>query len=348
VEILVVCEPTQVKVRTLTLAGPDRLVVDVLARPSAEDRPVVARAAPASGGAPPKSAASQESATPPAPKEVTPPQADRPARPAPSPSPPAKEVPSAGPAPSEPNAEENPAPLTIVLDPGHGGHDPGAIGPTGLMEKDVALDLALRLRRLLQSRLGVRVRMTRTEDVFVSLPERTAFANQVKADFLVSIHVNAASARGAVGFETFYFSREPSDNDARASAQQENLVIENNGATGKDLESLLKTTLADMAVTRDMKESSNLAERILSSLEKVLRVENRGVKSGPFYVLATAAMPAVLVESAFITNPREERRLQRDDYRQRIAHALYEGIAAYKIRYEQQLGLRNGPTGVRS
>jgi N-acetylmuramoyl-L-alanine amidase len=182
----------------------------------------------------------------------------------------------------------------------------------------------------------------------VSLAERTAFANHVKADFLVSIHVNAANARGAVGVETFYFSREPSDNDARASAQQENLVIENNGATGKDLESLLKTTLADMAVTRDMKESSNLAERILSSLERVLRVENRGVKSGPFYVLATAAMPAVLVESAFITNPREERRLQRDDYRQRIAHALYEGIAAYKIRYEQQLGLRNGPTGVRS
>jgi N-acetylmuramoyl-L-alanine amidase len=92
-----------------------------------------------------------------------------------------------------------------------------------------------------------------------------------------------------------------------------NLVIENNGTTGKDLESLLKTTLADMAVTRDMKESSNLAERILSALEKILRVENRGVKSGPFYVLATAAMPAVLVESAFITNPREERKLQRED-----------------------------------
>jgi N-acetylmuramoyl-L-alanine amidase len=349
VEILVVCEPTQVKVRTLTLAGPDRLVVDVMARPSAEDRPVVAQVAPAPsarGGARPKSTASRASVTPPAPKEVTPPQADRPLRPAPSP--PAKEASSAAPAPSEPNAEENLAPLTIVLDPGHGGHDTGAIGPTGLMEKDVALDLALRLRRLLQSRLGVRVRMTRTEDVFVSLPERTAFANQVKADFLVSIHVNAASARGAVGVETFYFSREPSDNDARASAQRENLVIENNGATGKDLESLLKTTLADMAVTRDMKESSNLAERILSSLEKVLRVENRGVKSGPFYVLATAAMPAVLVESAFITNPKEERRLQRDDHRQRIAHALYEGIAAYKIRYEQRLGLRNGPTGVRS
>jgi len=97
-----------------------------------------------------------------------------------------------------------------------------------------------------------------------------------------------------------------------------------------------------------MKESGNLAERILSSLETILRVENRGVKSGPFYVLATAAMPAVLVESAFITNPREERNLQREAYRQRIAHALFEGIAAYKVRYEQRLGLRNAPADVGS
>jgi N-acetylmuramoyl-L-alanine amidase len=190
--------------------------------------------------------------------------------------------------------------------------------------------------------------MTRTDDVFVPLPERSAFANRVKADFLVSLHVNAANKRGAVGFETFYFTREPSDNDARASAQRENLVVENNGTTGKDLESLLKTTLADMAVTRDMKESSNLAERILSALEKILRVENRGVKSGPFYVLATAAMPAVLVESAFITNPREERKLQREEYREHIARALFDGIAAYKVRYQQRLGLQGAPTGVGS
>jgi N-acetylmuramoyl-L-alanine amidase len=238
--------------------------------------------------------------------------------------------------------------LTIVLDPGHGGHDTGAIGPTGLMEKDVVLDLAFRLRRLLQDRLGVRVLMTRTEDVFVPLADRSALANRAKADFLISLHVNAASKRGAVGFETFFFAREPSDNDARASAQRENLVVESNGATGKDLESLLRTTLADMAVTRDIKESSNLAERLLASLEKILRVDNRGVKSGPFHVLATAAMPAVLVESAFITNPKEERKLQREEHRQRIADALYEGIAVYKVRYEQRLGLRDVPAGVGS
>jgi N-acetylmuramoyl-L-alanine amidase len=229
--------------------------------------------------------------------------------------------------------------LTIVLDPGHGGHDTGAIGPSGLMEKDVVLDLALRLRRLLMERLGARVLMTRTEDVFIPLPERTAFANRAKADFFVSLHANAATKRNAVGFETYYFTREPSDSDARASAQRENLVIESDGARGSDQESLLRITLADMAVSRDMRESGEMAEFVLTALDKLLRVENRGVKSGPFYVLATAAMPAILVESAFITNPREERRLQRSEYRQRIAEALFEGIAKYKVRYDRRVGM---------
>jgi len=232
-----------------------------------------------------------------------------------------------------------PSALTIVLDPGHGGHDTGAIGPSGLMEKDVVLDLAIRLRRLLVEQLGAQVLMTRTEDVFVPLPERTAIANRARADFFISIHANAAMKRSAIGFETFFFSREPSDSDARASAQRENLLIEPDGARGSDQESLLRMTLADMAVTRDMRESSQLAEHLLASLDKLLRVENRGVKSGPFYVLATAAMPAILVESAFITNPREERKLQRTEYRQRLAAAMFEGIAKYKVRYERRVGM---------
>jgi N-acetylmuramoyl-L-alanine amidase len=212
------------------------------------------------------------------------------------------------------------------------------------MEKDVVLDLALRLRRLLQERLGLRVIMTRTEDVFVPLQERTAIANRAKADFFISIHVNGASKRGAVGFETFYFTRESSDSDARASAQRENLVIEADAARDKDQDSLLRIILADMAVTRDIRESSQLAELTLTSLEKLLKMENRGVKSGPFYVLATAAMPAILVESAFITNPNEERRLQREAYRQRLAEAMFEGIARYKARYERRVGMRAGPS----
>lgn len=355
VEILIACDLPQGKLRTLTLTDPDRIVVDIYppgaepealaAEPSQKILPVPSRSpsgggaasAPAQAKASPQGLPSQES---PSPVEG---RAAEPSRPlAPIGRGPGGDGGALG------ETREQAKPLTIVLDPGHGGHDTGAIGSSGLMEKNVVLDLAFRLRKLLQSRLGVRVLMTRSEDMFVPLPERSAFANRAKADFMISLHVNAANARGAVGFETFFFTREPSDSDARASAQRENLVVESNGSGSGDLDTLLKMTLADMAVTRDMKESSNLAERILAALDKILKMENRGVKSGPFYVLASAAMPAVLVESAFITNPREERKLQREDYRQRIAEALYEGIAAYKVRYEQRLGLRTAPSGVGS
>jgi len=358
IEVLLVCEPARVKVQSSTLTDPDRLVVDVMLPERGDDGRVMAQAAsaPLSNKSSSKPVTDGKPSGPselPSAAEASAPLTGDPAVRVPGSQRPSAKDPtgrSDSPVRPEPERQEPGTPLTVVLDPGHGGHDTGAIGPSGLMEKDVVLDLALRLRRLLQERLGLRVLMTRTEDVFVPLAERSALANRVKADFLISLHVNAANKRGAVGFETFYFSREPSDSDARASAQRENLVIETNEATGKDLEFLLKATLADMAVTRDMKEASHLAERILTSLEKILRVENRGVKSGPFYVLATAAMPAVLVESAFITNPREERKLQREEHRQRIADALFEGIAAYKVRYEQRLGLRmrNAPSGVGS
>ena len=355
VEVILVCQPAGVKLRTQTLTEPERLVVDVSLPGAGEEGRTLVQA-----GVPPPGNPAKAAAPAPAPRAglekspaseaPIPEPADRAARiPAPLGSAGKEATRGSGTgAPVEGERDGTRKLLTIVLDPGHGGTDTGAIGPTGLMEKDVVLDLASRLRRLLQDRLGVRVLMTRTEDEFVSLADRSAFANRAKADFLISLHVNAASKRGAVGFETFFFAREPSDNDARASAQRENLVVEGNGAGGNDLEALLKTTLADMAVTRDIKESSNLAERLLASLEKILRVDNRGVKSGPFYVLATAAMPAVLVESAFITNPKEERKLQREEHRQRIADALYEGIAAYKVRYEQRLGLRTVPAGVGS
>lgn len=359
-EVSIRCASEEITVRTMTLGGPDRLVVDIYPAKQKGETPVgVQLQAPAqSPVARPKPEEARKSD-----RAALPPRT-RPAVPS-TPAPPSERWPTETPLPGEegattiptpPRVDATPAPrdtarastpveregiaspITVVLDPGHGGHDTGAIGPSGLMEKEVVLDLGLRLRRLLQDRLGVRVLMTRSEDLFVPLPERAAFANRVKADFFISLHVNGAGQRGAVGFETFFFSREPSDGDARASSQRENLVLESNGSVGKEQESLLKMTLADMAVTRDMKESSDLAVRVLASLDKILKVENRGVKSGPFHVLATAAMPAVLVESAFITNPREERRLQREEYRQRIVEAIFEGISGYKSRYEQRLG----------
>jgi len=348
-EVTVFREGRDAGIRTFTLKHPDRIVIDILAR--APEAP--GRGAAREGANPPSGPSPSTTHPVPSPEvRATPPVAEPLPRVSQASAQP--DVAATGrqrvtapmiPPPVDGNAggaAAGPVVLTVVLDPGHGGHDTGAVGPSGLMEKDVVLDLASRLRRLLTTRLGIRVIMTRTEDVFVPLQERTAIANRAKADFFLSLHMNGATTRGAGGFETYYFTREPSDSDARASAQRENLVIESNGTAGKDLESLLKITLADMAVTRDMRESSELAEFVLSSLDTLLKVENRGVKSGPFYVLATAAMPAILVESAFITNPKEEQKLQRETYRQRVAEALYTGIAKYKARYERRVGMRTG------
>lgn len=350
IEVTLLSPHPRGKVRAFSLKDPDRIVIDVLiAGPGEAGEPPVqpqsiASSPTVSAPSSPPPVGGREPAAEARPTGIIAETAGRVTRSPDAPGPPPADSPRKEARPSLPMATRGPgaAWLTVVLDPGHGGHDTGAVGPTGLMEKDVVLDLALRLRRLLQERLGVRVILTREEDVFVPLQERTAIANRAKADFFISLHVNGAAKRGAVGFETFYFTREPSDNDARASAQRENLVIETDGTRAKDQESLLRITLADMAVTRDMRESSELAELVLGSLDKLLKVENRGVKSGPFYVLATAAMPAILVEGAFITNPKEERKLQREVYRQRVAEALYEGIAKYKARYERRVGTGSG------
>ncbi len=232
---------------------------------------------------------------------------------------------------------------TIAIDPGHGGRDTGAVGPNGLREKDVVLDIGLKLRRLIQQRLGIRVVMTRTEDVFVPLEERTAIANRAKADFFISIHVNAAPRARALGFETYFLSREPSDSEARASAIRENLSVNLGGLKPRE-EDALRAILWDMANTLYLKESSELAEILLEEIDKTLRVNNRGVKSAPFFVLMGAAMPAVLTEVAFISNPREERKLQAGQYKERVAEALYAGVARFKTRYERRLGVIPRPS----
>jgi len=317
-EIILLPQPGPVTVRTFALTDPDRIVVDVLRGEAPGQGASRAHREPAesprTGGA----------ASPADGHGVSPVGIERRAR----------QGDGAARGPMEGGRG-----LTIVLDPGHGGHDTGAVGPTGLTEKEVVLDLALRLRQLLQSRLGLRVILTRSEDVFVPLPERSALANRVKADFFLSLHLNGSAQRDAVGFETFYYTQEPSDTDARTSVQRENLVFDQAGATGQSQVALLRSTLADLAVARDMKESSDLAELELASLSQVMRVENRGVKSGPFFVLATVAMPAVLVESAFITNPAEERKLRQDAYRQRLAEALCDGIRAFTARYIRRIGI---------
>lgn len=240
--------------------------------------------------------------------------------------------------PPTPGAAGGAALQRIVLDPGHGGHDPGAIGPGGLQEKDLTLDVARRLAAILQEDLAVKVILTRTRDTFVPLQERTALANRQRADLFVSLHVNAARGTTTTGSETYFLSSEATDNAARAAAAFENKVIELEPGPRTGSRELLRSILWDLAQSGFQQESSRLAEQLQDSLERALRKPNRGIKQAPFYVLGGAAMPAVLVETGFISNPAEEERLQDEGYRDRIARALAAGLATYKRLYDQKSG----------
>jgi N-acetylmuramoyl-L-alanine amidase len=240
-----------------------------------------------------------------------------------------------------PSAPEGagPEPLqTLVLDPGHGGHDVGAVGPTGLQEKELALDIARRLAALLHEELGVRVVLTRARDQFIGLRERTALANRERADLFVSIHVNAAPVAAATGTETYFLSNEATDGAARRAAEYENRLIGVDAGPRSGQPEVLRSILWDLAQSDFQQESSRVAEALQNHLDRALRRPSRGVKQAPFYVLGGAAMPAVLVEIGFISNPQEEQRLRDDGYRDRIARALAAGIAAYKRGYDQRVG----------
>ncbi|MFQ5829401.1 MAG: N-acetylmuramoyl-L-alanine amidase [Candidatus Methylomirabilia bacterium] len=224
----------------------------------------------------------------------------------------------------------------IVLDPGHGGRDTGAISPRGLEEKDVVLDVVKRLARMLEERLGIRVALTRTRDTFVPLKERTTFANAQGADLFVSIHANAHRSTAHRGVETYFLSSEASDDEARQVAALENRVIQLEGPASRTNKDVLKTILWDLAQSEFMEESSRLAETVLDSLARSLKMANRGVKQAGFYVLGGAAMPAILVEIGFLTNRKEEQRLMSSSHREGVARAIYVGLADYKRAYDRK------------
>jgi N-acetylmuramoyl-L-alanine amidase len=245
------------------------------------------------------------------------------------------------PRPSEPSVRAAAAatPLrTIVLDAGHGGHDPGAQGPTGLTEKDLVLDVTRRVAALVQTGFpGLRVLLSRKGDYFVPLRERTSFANRERADLFVSIHANAHREAASEGVETFFLSSEATDNAARQMAAAENSVVqlEKPAARGSRAD-VVKAILWDLAQSEFQQESSRLAEVVQDSMTESLRIPNRGVKQAGFYVLGGAAMPAVLIEIGFVTNPREERKLKDTKYRDDIARAIVAGIADYKRELDRR------------
>ena len=218
-----------------------------------------------------------------------------------------------------------------MIDPGHGGTETGAVGPGGLEEKDVTLQIAKRLAATLPRALFCRVILTRDADSAVPLDERTAVANHERADLFLSVHANSSRAPGARGSETYYLSLEASDKLSQEIAQRENQpgpASPEGQARPADLDFILW----DLAQSAHIKESSELAEATQQELNGVSGTENRGIKQAPFRVLVGATMPAVLIETAFISNPEEEKRLGSATFQQSVADAIARAVARFFAR----------------
>ena len=229
----------------------------------------------------------------------------------------------------------------IIIDPGHGGKDPGCVGRSGVKEKDINLDIAKRLKRLLEQRLKVDVLMTREEDKFVGLKERTQFANTNEGKLFISIHCNANESSRVRGFATYILGTEKSE-EALAVAEKENSVIEfeEDVEVYKEYQEAAHILNA-IAQNTHLKESEDLARMMCESVTKHTTLPKLGkgiYHHHLFYGLVGAAMPKVLVESAFISNSVDERYLRVRANRQKIAEALYESIKRFKKEYEKEIG----------
>jgi N-acetylmuramoyl-L-alanine amidase len=221
----------------------------------------------------------------------------------------------------------------IVIDAGHGGHDPGAVGPNKLYEKDVVLDIAVKLKKILSADPGNEVYLTREKDVFIPLEERTAIANRKNADLFVSIHANASPRKQAKGVETYLLNWTDDEEANRVAARENKISLKKM----KEMNSQMDTVGAILSgLMRENKrdESIKLANYIQRSMISGLDdnygdVPDLGVKQALFYVLFGAKMPSILVEVSFISNPEEEKLLSQDEYRMNIAQAIAEGLRTY-------------------
>jgi N-acetylmuramoyl-L-alanine amidase len=214
----------------------------------------------------------------------------------------------------------------IVVDPGHGGHDPGAVSPSGTREKDIVLQIGLNLAERIRRDLGIDAVLTRSTDVFIELQERTAIANKVGADLFVSVHANASLNRAANGIETYYLNLAKTEKVAQLAAKE-------NGTTLEKV-SLLQAVLFDLMANYKLNDSAHLADEVQKALFKNAQtgystVKNLGVKQGPFYVLVGATMPSILVETAFLSNDRDEQMLKDPAFQDLTADGILDGISGY-------------------
>lgn len=238
--------------------------------------------------------------------------------------------------PSE-NDEPDKNPIDIIIiDPGHGGENSGAVGPRGTKEKDVVLDIGLRLEKLLNNSQipDLKVYMTREDDHFVPLEQRALFANQKGGDLFVSIHANAARRRAASGTEIYFLAQAKNDEARAAEALENSAILFERPKDAPADSSELNFILMDMLQTEFLKESSDLAQIVHDRMKQRLEIPSRGVDQAGFFVLNKTYMPSVLVETAFISNPEEEKLLAKPVFRQKIAEGIFQGILEFKKKYE--------------
>ncbi|MBE0461096.1 MAG: N-acetylmuramoyl-L-alanine amidase [Candidatus Aminicenantes bacterium] len=225
---------------------------------------------------------------------------------------------------------------TVVIDPGHGGLESGAKGKFGALEKDIALDIALKLKEIIEKNMAYRVVLTREKDTYVSLESRASVANNNRAYLFISIHANSSYRKKASGSETFFLSLNATDEEARRLAYLENNYSELEGRIASDNGDDIKMILWDLAQSSYLKQSSQLAECIQRELNALLHTANRGIKQAPFKVLTGVACPAVLVEVAFLSNPDEEKKLLTEGFQKNVARAIYRGLMNFLKFYSKE------------
>ena len=290
------------KYKVLTLKKPNRLVLDLFPASSAT---------PKAKFAPPKVVKKA-----PAKPKVAPPKVALKAPPTLKNLPPVKLI-----KPSKPGKK-----LLIVIDPGHGGKDPGALGRKGTREKDIVLKVSKQLRSMIAERLGAKVLMTREKDVFIQLEDRAKFANSKKADLFVSIHVNSHAKRSVKGLELYHFGKASDPRAMEVAARENGTPLKNNGPAWQFI-------LADKLTDKKIEDSRDLAwiarKALVGQLRKHYKIKDHGVKTAPFFVLRHTTMPGILAEIAFVSNPTEEKLLLSKTYQKRVAEGIYKGIKAY-------------------
>jgi len=236
----------------------------------------------------------------------------------------------------------------LVLDPGHGGEDPGALGRNGTREKVVAMDVALRLKKKLEKQ-GFEVILARDTDKFVSLAERSKCGNNRKADLFISIHANSSANRAACGLETYFLSEAKTDWERVVAARENAAFDTGESSAGLSADGDVGLILADLAQNEYLLESSELAARIQETTVPYARIKDRGVKQANFYVLRNGFMPAVLIECGFLSNKSEEKLLRQPEHRERLAEGICRGIVEFaKLHGPKADGSQTGGTDSRA